>query len=104
MSQLKEEKARIAEEESKQKQQQKEEKKTVSLLRNPSLVVASSLGAVHANAVCLPPPAGSAPVYVPPRDDAAEFDDAGPDLKGIEDDKAVVAWRKSNKEGPESIA
>ena len=38
-------------------------------------------------------------VFLPPRDDAAEFDDSGPDLRGIVDDKSVVAWRKGNKAG-----
>ena len=38
-------------------------------------------------------------MFLPPRDDAAEFDDSGPDLKGIVDDKSVVAWRKGNKAG-----
>ena len=36
-------------------------------------------------------------VYLPPRDDAAEFDDGGVDLAGHQDDKEVVQWRKSNK-------
>ena len=36
-------------------------------------------------------------VYLPPRDDAAEFDDGGVDLAGHADDREVVTWRKSNK-------
>ena len=36
-------------------------------------------------------------VYLPPRDDAAEFDDGGVDLAGHQDDREVVQWRKSNK-------
>ena len=38
-------------------------------------------------------------VYLPPRDDAAEFDDSGPDLRGVVDDINLVAWRKGNKAG-----
>ena len=38
-------------------------------------------------------------IYLPPRDDAAEFDDSGPDLRGIVDDVNLVAWRKGNKAG-----
>ena len=36
-------------------------------------------------------------MYLPPRDDAAEFDDGGVDLAGHQDDREVVQWRKSNK-------
>ena len=43
--------------------------------------------------VCLP----TCSIYLPPRDDAAEFDDGGVDLAGHTDDKEVVVWRKSNK-------
>ena len=76
------------------------DKKTSSgLLRNPSLVRASARHRVASNAECFLPPRAGAPVYLPPRDDAAEFDDAGPDLKGVVDDAAVVAWRKGNKVG-----
>ena len=81
-----------------QKKSTEGEKKTVSLLRNPSLVKASDLHSVSANSSCLVPGGGST-VYVPPRDDAAEFDDAGPDLQGVVDDEKVVAWRKGNKVG-----
>ena len=45
--------------------------------------------------VCLP----TCSIYLPPRDDAAEFDDGGVDLAGHTDDKEVVVWRKSNKVG-----
>ena len=38
-------------------------------------------------------------VYLPPRDDAAEFDDGGVDLAGHVDDRELVVWRKSNKVG-----
>lgn len=38
-------------------------------------------------------------VYLPPRDDAAEFDDSGPDLRGVVDDVNLIAWRKGNKAG-----
>jgi len=41
----------------------------------------------------------SSKVYLPPRDDAAEFDDGGVDLAGHQDDREVVQWRKSNKVG-----
>jgi hypothetical protein len=34
---------------------------------------------------------------LPPRDDAAEFDEGGVDLAGHEDDREAVLWRKSNK-------
>ena len=36
-------------------------------------------------------------IYLPPRDDAAEFDEGGVDLAGHVDEKEVVLWRKSNK-------
>jgi hypothetical protein len=36
-------------------------------------------------------------IYLPPRDDAAEFDEGGVDLAGHEDDREAVLWRKSNK-------
>ena len=75
-----------------------DKKSSVGLLRNPSLVKASARHKVAATADCALPPAGTA-VYVPPRDDAAEFDDAGPDLKGVVDDETVVAWRKGNRVG-----
>ena len=39
----------------------------------------------------------TAKIYLPPRDDAAEFDDSGPDLRGVVDDEKVVSWRKGNK-------
>ncbi len=38
-------------------------------------------------------------IYLPPRDDAAEFDDSSVDLKGVVDDKTVISWRKGNKAG-----
>jgi hypothetical protein len=36
-------------------------------------------------------------IFLPPRDDAAEFDEGGVDLAGHVDDREVVLWRKSNK-------
>ena len=72
-------------------------KKKVSILRNPSLVTASSLKRAATNASVVMPATPGRVVYVPPRDDAAEFDDAGPDLRGVVDDKNVVLWRRSNK-------
>jgi dynactin-4 len=69
----------------------------INPLRQPSLVAAEdgSLGLVTAEALL---PAG-VKIYLPPRDDAAEFDDGGVDLAGHTDDKEVVQWRKSNKAG-----
>ena len=66
-------------------------------LRQPTLVKASQRHAVETNAKLVLPE--SPKIYLPPRDDAAEFDDSGPDLRGVVDDKAVVAWRKGNKAG-----
>jgi len=65
-------------------------------LRQPSIVAAEdgSRDVVTAD-VILP----SSKVYLPPRDDAAEFDDGGVDLAGHQDDREVVQWRKSNKVG-----
>lgn len=83
-------------EEEQNKANNQAEKKTVSILRNPSLIKAADHHKIGTNAGSLVP-AGS--VFLPPRDDAAEFDDASPDLKGVVDDKNVVAWRKGNKVG-----
>lgn len=68
----------------------------INPLRQPSIVAAEdgSLGIVTAD-VLLP----SSKVYLPPRDDAAEFDDGGVDLAGHQDDREIVQWRKSNKVG-----
>lgn len=66
-------------------------------LRQPTLVKASERHTIVPNAALILPQ--SPKIYLPPRDDAAEFDDAGPDLRGIIDDKSVVAWRKGNKAG-----
>ena len=41
-------------------------------------------------------------IYLPPRDDAAEFDEGGVDLAGHVDEKEVVLWRKSNKVLPDT--
>lgn len=87
------------EEEMKKKQANKEEakekeEKKIGLLRNSTQVVASDLHKIEPTAECLVPP-GS--VFVPPRDDTAEFDDSAPDLQGVVDDKNVVLSRKSNK-------
>ena len=38
-------------------------------------------------------------VYLPPKDEAAEFDDHGVDLAGHVDDRDLVVWRKNNKVG-----
>merc|ERR1719431_1440562 len=68
----------------------------INPLRQPSIVAAEdgSKGIVTAD-VLLP----SSKVYLPPRDDAAEFDDGGVDLAGHTDDRELVQWRKSNKVG-----
>lgn len=66
-------------------------------LRQPTLVKASERHTVVPNANFILPK--SPKIYLPPRDDAAEFDDSGPDLRGVIDDKSVVAWRKGNKAG-----
>jgi len=68
----------------------------INPLRQPSIVAAEdgSRDLVTAD-VILP----SSKVYLPPRDDAAEFDDGGVDLAGHQDDREVVQWRKSNKVG-----
>lgn len=69
-----------------------------SLLRVPSLIQASSdRHSVNVTALSTLPTGTK--VFLPPRDDAAEFDDTGPDMKGHIDDKNVVAWRKGNKVG-----
>jgi dynactin-4 len=81
------------------RQQEVEEasKSEKTSVRNPMLVQAPKHHRPLANATCLVPKGAS--VFIPPRDDAAEFDDAGPDLQGVVDDKSVVAWRKGNKVG-----
>ena len=61
------------------------------------MVQASSTHQVIPNAKLVIPKSPS--VYLPPRDDAAEFDDSGPDLRGIVDDVNLIAWRKGNKAG-----
>ena len=69
-----------------------------SLLRVPSLIQASENHSVKTTGTINLPPKKSQ-VFLPPRDDAAEFDESGPDMKGHVDDKNVVAWRKGNKVG-----
>merc|ERR1712141_511442 len=68
-----------------------------SYLRQPTLVKASAQHEIKPNAKMIIPKTPK--VYLPPRDDAAEFDDSGPDLRGVVDDKQVVSWRKGNKAG-----
>jgi hypothetical protein len=68
-----------------------------TFLRQPTLVQASSKHQVIPNAKLVIPKSPN--VYLPPRDDAAEFDDSGPDLRGIVEDINLVAWRKGNKAG-----
>jgi len=80
------------------KEVEKEDKpvSAINPLRQPSIVTAvdQSIGLATAQ-IALP----SSKVYLPPRDDAAEFDDGGVDLAGHTDDRELVVWRKSNKVG-----
>lgn len=68
----------------------------INPLRQPSIVEAEDKSLENITAEVFLP---SSKVYLPPRDDAAEFDDGGVDLAGHTDDKQVVMWRKSNKVG-----
>lgn len=84
--------------EAKARGEEREEKpvSAINPLRQPSIVAAEdgSKGIVTGE-VMLP----VCKIYLPPRDDAAEFDDGGVDLAGHQDDRDVVQWRKSNKVG-----
>jgi len=84
--------------EAKARGEEREEKpvSAINPLRQPSIVAAEdgSKGIVTGE-VMLP----ACKIYLPPRDDAAEFDDGGVDLAGHQDDRDVVQWRKSNKVG-----
>ena len=72
---------------------------SVGLLRNPTLVKAGNHHKIVPNAACIVPPPGTS-VFLPQRDDAAEYDDSAPaELKGVVDDDTVVAWRKANRVG-----
>lgn len=94
----------IKEEEAKMKEGARGEKKEVeespgsaiNPLRQPSIVESTdqSLNLDTAD-VILP----KSRIYLPPRDDAAEFDEGGVDLAGHVDDREIVLWRKSNKVG-----
>ena len=80
-------------------EEEKEEKPVVSAinpLRQPSIVKCDdqSKGLVTADVKL-----SSSKVYLPPKDEAAEFDDHGVDLAGHVDDKDLVVWRKNNKVG-----
>merc|ERR1712029_612132 len=82
-----------------EKEEEKEEKPVVSAinpLRQPSIVksVDQSIGLVTARTK-IP----TSKVYLPPKDEAAEFDDHGVDLAGHVDDRDLVVWRKNNKVG-----
>jgi len=68
----------------------------INPLRQPSIVEATDQTMDLATAEVILP---IGEIYLPPRDDAAEFDDSGVDLAGHVDNKDVVAWRKSNKVG-----
>jgi hypothetical protein len=70
---------------------------TTSFLRQPTLVKASKKHEIFPNAKLIIPQCPR--IFLPPRDDAAEFDESGPDLRGIVDDKSVISWRKGNKAG-----
>lgn len=87
----------IRDQEEKEKKEKGEEDKSVSAinpLRQPSIVEATDQSLEISTAqVELP----KSTVYLPPRDDAAEFDEGGVDLAGHVDDRDVVIWRKSNK-------
>lgn len=79
---------------------EKDEERTpasaINPLRQPSIVESTDQSLNIATADVILPPSR---IYLPPRDDAAEFDEGGVDLAGHVDDKEVVLWRKSNKVG-----
>jgi len=87
------------EEEKEKKEKGDTDDKNVSAinpLRQPSIVEATDQKMdIGTGQVFLP----KSKVYLPPRDDAAEFDEGGVDLAGHVDDRDVVVWRKSNKVG-----
>ncbi|KAJ3641470.1 hypothetical protein Zmor_027977 [Zophobas morio] len=61
--------------------------------RQPSITIKPRPVSQEVNAdVAIP----SSKVILPPRDDAAEYDDSG-DTHNIQDDPKLVVWRKSNK-------
>lgn len=72
------------------------EKKPIGLIRNTMLVKASESKQIVANAQCVVP---LGKVHLPQRDDAAEYDDTGPEIKNVVDDEKIVAWRKDNRVG-----
>ncbi|QQP37525.1 Dynactin subunit 4like [Caligus rogercresseyi] len=86
-----------AEEQEKTSSAAASDKKNVmsSLLRQQSLVKASERHLLHETAQVILP---KGKIHLPPRDDAAEFDESAPDLHK-DDDKSVIAWRKGNKVG-----
>jgi len=89
----------VKEKEEMEKKEKGEEEKTVSAinpLRQPSIVEATDQTLDIATAQVILP---MSKIYLPPRDDAAEFDEGGVDLAGHTDDRDVVMWRKSNKVG-----
>ena len=63
-----------------------------SYLRQPTLVKASAQHEIKPNAKLIIPKTPK--VYLPPRDDAAEFDDSGPDLRY--DIKNTIKSRDAN--------
>ncbi|TRY61406.1 hypothetical protein TCAL_03671 [Tigriopus californicus] len=72
------------------------DKKPLGLIRHTMLVKAGEAQQIVANAQCLVP---VGQVHLPQRDDAAEYDDTGPDIKNVVDDEKIVAWRKDNRVG-----
>ncbi len=70
---------------------------TGMLRSSASLVTASDLHKVPTNADLVG--GATSEVMIPPRDDAAEFDDAGPAMVASDDDKSLVRWRRANKVG-----
>ncbi len=84
------------------KQQDLRKKLSTGILRNStSLVTASDLHHVDTNTVFVPSSASTG-VFVPPRDDAAEFDDSssgGAAGLAPDDNRDLVRWRRANKVG-----
>ncbi|XP_023325806.1 dynactin subunit 4 isoform X3 [Eurytemora carolleeae] len=93
---LVEEEARIRQEKIDKGEIEEKPASAINPLRQPSLVEASDQNMDIATAEVMLP---KGQIYLPPRDDAAEFDDGAVDLAGHVDNREVVVWRKSNKVG-----
>eukprot|EP00095_Tigriopus_kingsejongensis_P003533 snap_masked-scaffold106_size358372-processed-gene-0.10 protein:Tk03533 transcript:snap_masked-scaffold106_size358372-processed-gene-0.10-mRNA-1 annotation:"dynactin subunit 4" len=78
---------------------QAREKRQIGLIRHTMLIKSHRPIVTNARVDL---PAGQ--VFLPARDDAAEFDEAGPDLKDVVDDPKVVSWRKGNQVGLHMLA